>query len=110
MKFAFTGICELVLTHTTGDTVSKNNSTNINLEVSSNLDKSKYLGPDRLPTQEGGRVLLKTFVQGVGGTILYNHAKGWQNKDQALAMAIAQLTELVQRDDAEVENSKFEDI
>lgn len=110
MKFAFTGICELVLTHTPGDTTSRHESTNINLEVSKNLDNSMYLAPNKLPTKEGARVMLKVFINGTVGAILNNHFAGYQDKKEGLALAIAQLTELVERDDSAVNSSLFENL
>jgi len=90
MEFKFKGIVDLTMYHKIGDNKSKHVKTDFNLEVSKNLDKSKYLN-NGLPTVAGTKALTSAFVQGLVGNIHQAHQNGYWDSAEHLRYIISEL-------------------
>lgn len=91
MEFAFEGKVVLTLEHKQGMTTSKHVSTDFNLDVIGELDKSQYLYKDELPTEAGSKVLANVFIQGLVGNIHLAHEKGFRDSAEHLRWIISEL-------------------
>jgi hypothetical protein len=66
-------------------------ATDFFLEVSRNLDKSKYLDKNDLPTKDGLKPLSQAFIQGLVGCIHMGHNKDWWDSADHLRYIINEL-------------------
>lgn len=106
MEFEFKGICVLRLEHKPGWSTSQHVATDFNLEMSDNLQKSKYLDSDGLPTEDGSKTLTNVLVQGLVGNIHMAHERGFKDSAEHLRYIIAEL-ERGFASVAEVQKSNF---
>jgi hypothetical protein len=91
MIFDFEGKCVLQMEHNQGMKTSKHVQTKINLDVSRNLDRKKYLDEDDLPTAMGVKALTNVFIQGLVGNIHHAREKGYWNDSEHIRYIIAEL-------------------
>jgi hypothetical protein len=91
MKFFFEAYVRLTLDHTRGAKTSLADSADIALELSKNLDKSKYLDKKGLPNAEGSKVISNVLVAGLISNIHHAHAKGYRNEIEHLKHIISEL-------------------
>lgn len=91
MQFKFDGRCVVTFEHTEGEKTSRHIATDFNLEVSDNLDKSKYLDKNDLPTSEGTKALTNVFVQALVGNIHQAHQNGFWDSAEHLRYIIKEL-------------------
>jgi len=91
MEFKFQGVCEITLKHKPSTGKSSLVKTDFNLDVSNNLDATKYLDSDGLPTADGTKSLTMVFVQGLVGNIHQAHEKGYWDSAAHLRYIIAEL-------------------
>lgn len=91
MKFKFKAKCVIEMEHREGDSTSVIDNVSFNLGVSDNLDKSKYIGEDELPTEDGSKALTLTLLQGLIGNIHQAHEKGFWDSAEHLRYIIKEL-------------------
>lgn len=91
MIVKFKSLCILELEHIPGKEEARHLSTKFNLDVSDNLDKSKYLKEDNTPTKTGMMALTNNFVQGLIGNIHNAHNNEQWDSAEHLRYIIAQL-------------------
>ncbi len=91
MEFEFTGKCVVTMEHKKGETTSSHVSTDFNLDVSKNLNRSQYLDKGDLPTKDGIKPLTQCFIQGLVGNIHMAHQKGFWNDAEHLRYIISEL-------------------
>ncbi len=91
MKCYLDARCVLVLDYTEGEKTSKHVQTQINVDVSPNLERSNYLTEEDVPTEEGCKALTHCFVQGLVANIHHSHLHGYRDKEEHLSYIIAQL-------------------
>lgn len=89
--FSFTAISQVAMEHETGTPLSKHVETNIRLEVSENLDKSRYVTKTGLPTKEGVKPLTAALIQGLIANIHAAHQIGHWDSAQHLRYIIEEL-------------------
>lgn len=89
--FSFTAISQIELSHDKGAPKSKHVATNIRLEVSDNLDRSRYMDKELRPTEEGSRALTQTLLSGLAANIHNMHQKGWRDSAEHLRYVISEL-------------------
>lgn len=106
--FSFTGISKVTLEHHKGSDKSHHVDTRFILDVSGNLDKSRYINDDGLPTQDGVQPLTIAFVHGIAGNIHYAHQAGIWDSAKHLRYVIDELTRAFATV-ANVEKGVFED-
>jgi len=90
MEFTLEARVVLTLENKKGMSRSKHISTDFNLNVSDNLDKTQYLEND-LPTKEGFKVLSNILIQGLVGNIHQAHERGFRNDAEHLRWVISEL-------------------
>lgn len=91
MTLKFETKCVLELEHEQGMAMPKHLETKFNLDVSDNLDKSKYIDENGLPTAAGTKAITNNFVQGLIGNIHTAHQKGYWDSAEHLRFIIAEL-------------------
>lgn len=91
MEYKIEGRSVVTLNHTKGDNSSTHVQTDINLQVSKNLDSSQYLGEDGLPTKDGTKMLTQAFVQGLVGNIHHAQKMGYWNDAEHIRYIISEL-------------------
>ena len=91
MEYQLDARCVLTLRHNKGEKTSSHVTTDFNLDVSKNVDRSLFLDKDDLPTAEGTKALTQCFVQGLIGNIHNAHQKGFWDSAAHLRYIIAEL-------------------
>jgi hypothetical protein len=91
MEFEIEGRCVVKLEHKQGEQTSKHVTTDFNLDVSKNVDRSHFLDKEDLPTAAGTTALTQCFVQGLVGNIHNAHEKGYWDSAEHLRYIIAEL-------------------
>lgn len=91
MEVTFEAKVLLTIEHRKGDLKSKHKSTDFNLYPGPELDKSKYLDDEHLPTADGSSVLSNVLVQGLVGNIHLAHEKGFRDSAEHLRWIISEL-------------------
>jgi len=91
MEFEIEGRCVVKLEHKKGEKTSKHVTTDFNLEVSKNIDRSLFLDKDDLPTAKGTKALTQCFIQVLVGNIHNAHQKGFWNDAEHLKYIISEL-------------------
>lgn len=91
MEFSFEGRVVLTLEHKKGMTTSKHVSTDFNLDVPREFDRSQYLDKEDLPTANGSNVLSNVLIQGLVGNIHLAHEKGYRDSAEHLRWIISEL-------------------
>lgn len=91
MEYSFKAEVVLVIEHKEGEQKSKHVATDFNLEVSNNLDVTKYIDHEDLPTQDGSKALSNVLVQGLIGNIHMAHENGFRDSAEHLRWIISEL-------------------
>lgn len=91
MKVKFTTTCSVEVEHIDQQTKPKHVETCFALDVSSNLDVSKYVDEDSVITAVGSQVVTQTFVQGLLGNIHMAHQRGYRDSADHLRYVISEL-------------------
>lgn len=82
MQFKIEGRSVLTLSHKEGEKSSTHVQTDFNLNVSKELNRSKYLDKQDMPTAVGTKALTQALVHGLIGNIHYGHEKEfWDDAD-----------------------------
>lgn len=82
MTFEIIGNAVLTLEHTQGEKTSKHVTTQYNLDVSPNVDRSCFLDAEELPTKAGVKALTQVFIQALIGNVHYADQKGYWTKEE----------------------------
>ena len=91
MEYKIEGKCVVTLDHTKGEKTSKHVSTDFNLNLSPNLDRSFYFDKDDMPNENAAKALTQAFVQGLVGNIHYAHQKDYWNDADHIRYVIEEL-------------------
>ncbi len=91
MIFKIEGRSVVKLEHKPGEKSSTHLTTDFNLDVSENVDRSTFLDKDEMPTAAGSKAITQCFVQGLIGNIHYAHQKGMRNDAEHLRYIISEL-------------------
>lgn len=91
MQFEIEGRCVVTLEHKPGEKTSKHITTDLNLNVSENIDRLHFLDKEDLPTAAGTKALTQCFVQGLIGNIHRAYQKGYWDSAEHLKYIIAEL-------------------
>lgn len=91
MTFEFEGRTVILLEHNPGEPTSRMIGTEINLGVSANLDKTKYLDNNGLPTENGSKILTDVFVQGLLANIHNAHQRKLRDSAEHVRYIISEL-------------------
>jgi len=91
MELKFEAKCILKVEHLPGMTTTNHVETQLNLNVSDNLDRSMYFDQDGLPNKNGCLVLTNTFIQGLIANIHNANQRGHWNDSEHIRYIIAEL-------------------
>ena len=89
--FSLTAVAKLELSHTEGTSTSKHEGIGMFLEVSENLDRTKYLDEEDLPTEEGSRALTMVLTSALVANIHMADQSGWRDSAEHLRYIIGEL-------------------
>jgi hypothetical protein len=90
-KISFKGICVIHMVHNPGDPMPNLTHSEINLELSKNLDASRYLTPRGVPNKDGAHCLTNVFIQGLVANIHHSHQNGYKDSAEHLRYIISEL-------------------
>lgn len=108
MEFEITAVSKICMSHKKGTTQSQMHESKFYLEVSKNLDKSKYLdGIEEAPTKEGCKVMLFTFIAGIGSLVKYAHSKGYENEADLMRLITNELNKFFVSIPSEIKHDIF---
>lgn len=91
MEFHFAVISKMTLEQKKGEIKSFLKTADVRLEVSPNLDKSRYLDRDGLPLQDANMPILNTLVVGIVSHMRYAAQKGWMKEGEMMNYVTEQL-------------------
>lgn len=91
MEYTLEGIVRVTAKHTKGSLKSQHVATDFYLEVSENLDESKYMNDEDVLTADGSKALTQCFIQGLVGNIHMAHERGYRNDVEHLRYIISEL-------------------
>lgn len=91
MEYLFEGTCGVKL-EKIGDHI-KPVKFGLKLELSDNLDRSKYFDESGITTEEGIKALTTCFVEGLIGNIHHGHQSGYIDSAEHLRHVISRLEE-----------------
>jgi hypothetical protein len=84
IKYSFTVMVKLNLSHEKNKEHSQHNGTECNLEISENLDSKKYCEENGLPNKEGCKAITETLIQGLVANIHFAHQKNYRDSAEHL--------------------------
>lgn len=106
MIFSFEARVVLTLDYIKEIDKSEHVSTDFNLDIGNNLDKSSYLDSEGLLTKDGSNVLSNVLIQGLIGNIHLAHQKEFRDSAEHLKWIVAEL-ERGFIEQVEIEKSTF---
>jgi hypothetical protein len=91
MEFTIRARVDLVLSSYPGAKSSQHVRTDINLELSKELDEKIYFTEDKIPSAEGSKALTAALVQGLVANIHASHHYNYRDSAEHLRHIIAEL-------------------
>jgi hypothetical protein len=91
MEFSIQASAKITAEHAPGAASSKHKCTDLYLEVSDNLDRSKYLDAEGLPTAEGSKADTQCLIQGLAANIHAAHQKGFRDSAEHFRYVLSEL-------------------
>lgn len=92
-KLAFTALAQLVVEYNAVTGKARPLETNIRLDVSPELDASKYMDDETIFTKEGGKIMTEALTQALIANIHICHEHGFRDSAEHLRYVLKQITE-----------------
>lgn len=94
MEFTFSVRCDVTAEHTKGDASAsvRHVKTDVNLDVSKNLERDMYFTKDGVPNKDGVKAMTQTLIQGLVGNIHYAKQNGYWDDVEHIKHIVAELT------------------
>lgn len=89
--YHFAAISKITLDHHEGEPNSILKSVDLRLELSGNLDRSRYIDGKGLPRKDAIKPISNALAAGIAANIKMGHEKGWWKDHEHLQYVIDQL-------------------